>query len=74
MIAIAVVANSSILFKKLTYTLKNGFIKSSISSQLLSVDRLGLIASSLRLSLLVFESLRQELKFQLEVRSSPSLF
>ncbi|XP_078492936.1 Golgi-specific brefeldin A-resistance guanine nucleotide exchange factor 1 [Ciona intestinalis] len=34
--------------------------------QLLSVDRLGLVAASLRVSLLIFESMRKKLKFQLE--------
>nr|CAB3248501.1 golgi-specific brefeldin A-resistance guanine nucleotide exchange factor 1 [Phallusia mammillata] len=34
--------------------------------QLLSSDRLGLVAASLRVSLLLFESLRKDLKFQLE--------
>ncbi|XP_076818522.1 Golgi-specific brefeldin A-resistance guanine nucleotide exchange factor 1-like isoform X2 [Clavelina lepadiformis] len=34
--------------------------------QLLSVERLGLVASSIRVSLLLFQSLRKDLKFQLE--------
>lgn len=39
----------------------------SISSQLLSVERLSLYSASLRVCFLLFESMREHLKFQLEV-------
>lgn len=42
----------------------------TLTSQLLSVERLNLYAASLRVCFLLFESMREHLKFQLEVSFS----